>query len=296
MIISLEGLEAVSLNNMLLTKLKEFESSRQTTKIVIGIHTHVYDEIRKNFILNFLQQKSITVEMNKISEAETLLIFKEQLKRGHCKLDSNCWFYCVGFQPVLDKLSKNQSNIGGPFLSLMYCNQHELFSDEAFSVNPVHTLVQYFLKMKLDSPIFYECLVYLMCVQQHNIEKEQVQYTDHISAQILMNLAETSGLLQVENKVVTLAHELLTVTLLKSAAALIDNFLPVLEMCDSDIFLQLLRPADGPPSDLYVEYMFDESTYSKSVIKMCADKLAKKYKTENITHPLMKIELVGKKV
>lgn len=109
--------------------------------------------------------------MDKLSEAESLLIFKEQLKQGHCcKMDSNCWFRTVGFQSVLDKLSKNQGHIGSPFLSQMYCNQHDLFSDESFSVNPVQTSIQYFHRMRQDSPTLYHCFVYLMCVQEHNLE------------------------------------------------------------------------------------------------------------------------------
>lgn len=279
--------------------LKEIESSKQETKVVIGIHTHVYDEVKKNLNLNFLHQKNITVEMDKLSDAEALLIFKVQLKKGHCKMDSNCWFKSVGFQSVLDKLSKNQGHMGGPFLSLMYCNQHELFSDEAFSVNPVQTLVQLFRRMKLDSPTHYDCLVYLMCVQQHNLEEEPKKWTGNISVEItkhnLMDLAKKSMLLQVYNKRATLAHELLTTVLFKAAADKIEIFLPVLEMCESDVFIQLLRPTDSTHSDLYFEYINDFSGFSKDVGKMCAYRLARKYKKQTTVHPLMTVENVMNK-
>lgn len=66
--------------------------------------------------------------------------------------------------------------------------------------------------MKHDSTTTYDCLVYLLCVQQHNIEKEPEKWAGYISADItkhnLMELPKTSGLLQVENKRGTLAHEL----------------------------------------------------------------------------------------
>lgn len=282
--------------------LKEIENSRQRTKIVIGIHTHVYDEIKESLKLNFLHQKSITVVMDNLSEAETLLIFKEQLTKGHCKMDPNCWFKTFGFQSVMDKLSKNQNHVGRPFLSLMYCNQHELFSDEDFSVNPIPTLVQYFFRMRLESPKCYDCLVYLMCVQQHTIEEEPETWAGQLSADItkhnLMDIVKSSGLLHVDTKRATLAHELLTTVLFKSLfkGAVIDIFfLHVLQKCDRDVFLQLLRPTDSTPSDLYVDIMFDKSDNSTSVGKMCAYKLAKIYPKSNITdnaHPLMKIELV----
>lgn len=192
--------------------LKDFESSKQETKVVIGMHTHVYDEVKKYSKLNILSQKNITVEMDNLSEAETLLIFKEQRKHGHCKNDSNCWFKTVGFQSVLEKLSKNQGNIGGPFLSLMYCNHHELFSDDTFSRNPIQTLVQHFQRMRHDSPTLYACLVYLMCVQEHSCKEEPQAWSGLISAYIakddLENIAKTSAYSRVKTKRICQAAEM----------------------------------------------------------------------------------------
>lgn len=279
--------------------LEEIENSQQKTKIVIGIHTHIYDEVKKSLRLNFLHRKNITVEMENLSDAETLLIFKKQQTKGHCKMDHNCWFKTVGFQSVLDKLSKNQDHIGGPFLSLMFCNQHELFSDEAFSVNPVLTLVQQIKRMKHNSNIAYNCLVYLMCVQQHNLEEEPEKWAGYISADItkhnLMELCKTSGLLQVENEIATLAHDLLTTVLLKTATENRDIFLPVLEVCDIDVFLQLLRPTVSTHSDLYLEFPDTYSSrYSRDAGKICAKRMVQVYEKQEITHPLMTVEFVNK--
>nr|XP_034338180.1 uncharacterized protein LOC105324417 [Crassostrea gigas]XP_034338181.1 uncharacterized protein LOC105324417 [Crassostrea gigas] len=274
------------------------EGAGDNIKVVIGIHTHVYDEVNKSLKLNFINKKNITVDMDKLSEAESLLIFKEQLKQGHCsKLDPNCWFKSVGFQSVLDRLSKNQGQIGNPFLSLMYCNQHELFSDEAFSVNPVQTMVQYIEKMKHDSFVTYDCLVYLMCVQQHNIEEEPENWVGVISLDItkhnLIQLSKTSGLFRVENKIATLAHELLTTVLFKCAAEKKEILLPVLQLCKIDVFLQLLRPTDSTHRDFYFEYTFNDcSEFSKRIGKMCAYRLSQKYKNHEIAHPLMTVEIV----
>lgn len=238
--------------------------------------------------------------MDNHSEAETLLIYKRQLAKGHCRMDRNCWFKNVGFQSVLDKLSKSQGHIGGPFLSLMHCNQHELFSDEAFSGNPVQTLVQFFLRMKLDSPKCYDCLVYVMCVQQHNIKEKPEEWAGQISADItehnLMDIAKSSGLLHVDTKRATLAHELLTTVLFKSAIENNEMVLPVLQMCDIDVFIQLLRPTDSTLSDLYLEFTWtDSSQISKDAGKKCAKRLAQKYTKQEITHPLMNVEFVKKK-
>lgn len=93
-----------------------------------------------------------------------------------------------------------------------------------------------------------------MCVQQHNIEEEPKIWAGQISADItkhnVMELPKfkTSGLLQFENKSVILAHELLTSALFNPAIDEIHIILPVLQVCDSDVFLQLLRPSDGSHS------------------------------------------------
>lgn len=198
-------------------------------------------------------------------------------------------------QSVFDKLSKNHGYIGSPFLSLMYCNQHELFSDGAFSVKPFQTLMQFIERMTPDSHKLNDCLVYVMCVQQHNLE-EPKEWAGLISGDItkqnLMELCKTSGLLQVENKRVTLAHELLTTALFKSAAERFHIFLPVLELCFSDVFLQLLRPSDGSQSDLYYKYYYDLSNLSRDVGERCAYRLARIYTKQEIAHPLMSIEFV----
>lgn len=213
--------------------LEEIERSEQETKVVIGIHTHVYDEVMKNLNLRFLNQKHITVEMDNLSQAETLMIFKEQLKRGHCKIDSSCWFKRVEDQSVLGKLLKNKSHIGSPFLSLMFCIQHQLFFDAAFTDNPVQALLEHIEKVKKASRIQYDCLIYLMCNQQHNIKKEPKKWAREISANItkdnLKELIKTSGFIQFENERMTLAHELLTIALFKHIERP-SSFLSVLQM------------------------------------------------------------------
>lgn len=40
----------------------------------------------------------------------------EQLNKGHCNRDLNCWIKTVGFQSVSDKLLKHLGHIGGSFL------------------------------------------------------------------------------------------------------------------------------------------------------------------------------------
>lgn len=281
--------------------LKEIESSEKNIKVVIGMHMHVYDEVRKNLNLNFLCQKNITVEMDNLSDAETLLIFKEQLETDHCKMvHSNCWFQTVGFQSVLQKLSNNQGHIGGPFLSLMYCNQHELFSDEAFSVNPFQTLLQNFKRMRQDTSTLYHCLVYLMCVQEYNFEEELKPWAGNISAEIskqeLEKIATTSGYIQVDANRATLIHEILTMVLLKVAAEQRETLFPVVHYCREEVMLQLFRPADSKQRDFYCEFIdVDKNSSYKDTGKKCIHRIASRYKETDMDHPLMTDKFVKEK-
>lgn len=271
-------------------------------KVVIGIHTHVYEEVKKTLRLDFLSQKNITVEMDKLSDAETLLIFKEQRRMGHCKEDSERLFRSVGFQSVLDMLSKNQGHIGGPFLSLMYCNQHELFFDKTFSHNPVQTLVQHFLKVKQDSPILYNCLVYLMCVQRHNCQEEPMKWIRETNADItkdaITKMFTTSGYVHVEGNTATLAHNILTIALFKSAAEADEYLLRVVENCDVDVMLQLLRPLGTAHNDLYCDFMDvnkKKISNQRTMAKTFVYRYASKYRYNERVHPLFMIEFVSEK-
>lgn len=272
------------------------------TKVVIGIHTHVYDEVKKFFRLDFLSQKNITVEMDKLTDAETLLMFKEQHRMGHCKVDAECVFRSVGIQSVLDMLSKNQGQIGSPFLSLMYCNQHELFFDKAFSRNPVQTLVQHFLKVKEESPVLFNCLLYLMCVQRHNCQEEPMKWIREKSEDITKDSIEknftTSGYVYVEANTATLAHDILTIALFKSAGKADEYLERVVENCEVDMMLQLLRPPGTALNDLYCDFMDvndKEKSNQRTIAKEFIYRYASKYREIKTVHPLFTIEFVKEK-
>nr|XP_034339424.1 uncharacterized protein LOC105339430 isoform X4 [Crassostrea gigas] len=281
---------------------KVLKAVGEDIKVVIAIHSHVYDEVKKTFRLDFLSQKNITVEMDKLSDAETLLIFKEQRRIGHCKVDSECLFRSVGFQSVLDMLSKNQGHIGGPFLSLMYCNQHELFFDKAFSHNPVQTLVQHFLKVKQESPLLYNSLVYLMCVQRHNCQEEPMKWSREIGKDItkdaITKMFTTSGCVYVEDNTASLAHDILTIALFKSAAEADEYLLRVVENCDVDVMLQLFRSPGTAHNDLYCDFMDvnkKKIPNQRTMAKEFVYRFASKYRNIEMVHPLFKTEFVSEK-
>lgn len=278
--------------------IKAIENSEKKIKVVLAIHTHVYEEVKSNKLLkyNFLHQKNITVDMDKLSKAETLFIFATQQEKGHCKMNSDCWFKTVGFQSVLDKLTKNQGHIGSPFLSMMYCNHHELFSDELFSVNPVTSLKQHFQKIEQGSPKHYASLVYLMCVQEHKCEEEPPKWDGEIISKIsketLNEMANTSCFIRVENTTASLAHEILTIILFKFTAESNSRFLPVVKNCKVDLMLQILRPKNSFHCDLYCDVMdVSKKSEFKFAGKIFLDILASNGALD-VAHPLRSIKWV----
>lgn len=184
----------------------------------------------------------------------------------------------------------------------MYCNQHEFFFDKAFSYNPVHTLVQHFLKVKQDSPILYNCLVCLMCVQRHNCQEEPMKWIRETSADItkdaITKMFTTSGYVYVEDNTATLAHDILTIALFKSAAEADEYLLRVVENSEVDMMLQLLRPPGTAHNDLYCTFMDvnnKENVNQRTIAKKFVYRYASKYGEIQMDHPLFTIDFVRDK-
>ncbi|XP_056015983.1 uncharacterized protein LOC125682148 isoform X1 [Ostrea edulis] len=274
------------------------ENPEGDIKVVVGIHQHVLDEVKKTNQLRFLQNRNITVDLDKQSEAETLLIFKEQQKRGHCRKVPNCWFRSIDFASVSAKLSLNQGQIGSPFLSWMHCCHHELFSDEAFSKAPLENLLTGFQKMKIYSSELYYSLVYIMCVRKHRFGNQLENFAGYIEASLTTDSLEnairtTPGYFQVDNNTVTLAHEVLTIALFKAVAKVEEDLYPVYRHCEIETILQLTRPADELQSEFaygfdYPQKKTNAKTLGKILVKRCIveDTNGKQWFT--VDHPLNK--------
>ena len=270
--------------------------STGNTKVVVGIHQHVFEEIKKTCTLNFLQNKNTTVDMDKLSRAEKLLIFKMQKKGGHCKAESECWFGNIEFSSVLTKLSLSPGNVGSPFLSLMYCHHHELFSDDDFTKNPVQSLMKHFQKMRMGSHTDYYCLLYLMVVQSHALDEELPSWAGSIDADITMdalnNLCKQKfGYIQKKLKIASLIHDVLTIVLFKCAAEVREDFLPVVQNCKENVLLELMRP----PENIHCEFYTSLSKVKKNeefrdVEKVLVYRLAHHW-SKDWEHPLQPTKL-----
>ena len=274
--------------------------STGNTKVVVGIHQHVFEEIKKTCTLNFLQNKNATVDMDKLSRAETLLIFKMQKKEGHCKVDPECWFGKIEFSSVLTKLSQSPGLVGSPFLSLMYCHHHELFSEDEFTKNPVQSLMKHFQKMRKDSYTDYSCLVYLMVVQNHALDKEIPVWAGYIDAYItkdaLNNLCKkTFRYIQKKSKNASLIHDVLTIVLFKCAAEFKEEFLPVLRNCTERVLLEFMRPYGDSNCEFYTSLAkVRKNEEFRENAKVLVYRLAHHW-TKNWEHPLQSTAIFREK-
>nr|XP_022312288.1 uncharacterized protein LOC111117454 isoform X2 [Crassostrea virginica] len=270
------------------------------TKVVVGIHQHVFEEVKKTCPLNFLLNRNSTVDMDKLSTAEKLLIFKMQQKEGHCKADPECWFGKIEFPSVFTKLSQSPGNVGSPFLSLMYCHHHELFSEDEFTKNPVQSLMKHFQKMRKDSQTNYLCLVYLMVVQSHALDEELQSWAGLIETNVtkdaLNNLCKQKfGYIQKESKNARLIHDVLTIVLFKCTAELKEDFLPVVQQSHKTVLLELMRP----PDDIHCEFYTSLAKVKKNedfreVGKVLLHRLAHDW-TKNWEHPLQSTAIFKEK-
>lgn len=163
-------------------------------------------------------------------------------------------------------------------------------------------LVQHFLKVKQESPILYNCLVYLMCVQRHNCQEEPMKWIRETSADItkdaITKMFTTSGYVYVEDNTASLAHDILTIALFKSAAEADEYLLRVVENCDVDVMLQLFRSPGTAHNDLYCDFMDvnkKKISNQRTMAKEFVCRFASKYRNIEMVHPLFKIEFVSEK-
>lgn len=87
-----------------------------------------------------------------------------------------------------------------------------------------------------------------MVVQIHALDKELPTWTGDVEASVSLNTLnnlckQKVGYIQIEQKHASLIHDILAIALFKSASEDRKNFLPVLQYCNKNVLLELVRPA-----------------------------------------------------
>lgn len=267
--------------------LKLIASSKEKIKIVTAIHAHVYDELRSNLKPKFLKQKNILVEMDDLSEAETMAIFKEQLKKRDCSNVFNCSAENPEFKSGLVKLSNKRYPIGRPFLSLMFCRHRDLFLSENFYIDPIKELMQHFRKMREASGSLYSCLVYLACVLEQKRGETPKGLENSTSADTFEKIVSQSCFVQLDDNKISFVHDILTIILFKSAAETKEMRSFAAQNCEIDIMLQLFRPAKSNPKELYFDFHDPKiSDEFRPIGKILMYRLTNTNQAWDVHHPL----------
>lgn len=119
-----------------------------------------------------------------------------------------------------------------------------------------------------------------------------------ITKDAITKMFTTSGYVHVEGNTATLAHNILTIALFKSAAEADEYLLRVVENCDVDVMLQLLRPLGTAHNDLYCDFMDvnkKKISNQRTMAKTFVYRYASKYRYNERVHPLFMIEFVSEK-
>lgn len=119
-----------------------------------------------------------------------------------------------------------------------------------------------------------------------------------ITTDAITKMFTTSGYVYVEDNTASLAHDILTIALFKSAAEADEYLLRVVENCDVDVMLQLFRSPGTAHNDLYCDFMDlnkKKIPNQRTMAKEFVNRFASKYRDIKMVHPLFKIDFVSEK-
>ncbi|XP_048778500.2 uncharacterized protein LOC125682122 isoform X2 [Ostrea edulis] len=258
-------------------------------KIVLAIHDHVFDELQKNNLIRTLQNKRLVVDMNELSDAETMLIFKDQRRKGHCTMDPNCWFRKVDFESLKRTLQRNTGFIGDPVLTLLYSNHHDIFATEEATRNPFQKLCSKVHNMSTTKPELFNVLVYMMFVGSHRLDLDVQRWATekpfHLTTEkIQQNIRHLHAYIDgtVDGRTIRMKHELLSLALFH-VCAMDGRYLPaLLTHCRIQMIEELLRPASTVTWNNFC-FILDESNFQALILRIVGEKLLMNLKN----HPLM---------
>lgn len=136
-----------------------------------------------------------------------------------------------------------------------------------------------------------------MCVQEHNCEEEPKTWGGTISEDITKDsfekIARKSSYVQVDKSKITLAHDILTIPLYKSAAERHEYLMPLVKNFEIGIKLQFLRPPDTCHNNIYCNFIdVNRNDSFKTIGKEFVYRYASSHQGGKINHPLLTIDFV----
>lgn len=260
----------------------------QELKVVLAIHDHVYEELLKsNVIIKVFQNKRVVVDFNELSGAETLLIFNNQRKNGHCKKHPKCWFQNIEFESLKDTLNENPGNIGDPILTLLYSNHHDIFAKKETTQNIVKELCTIFQSMLEKTPDLFHVLLYVMFVESYSFDNNVTKWAHELgglkSETVEKKVCHLDAFVDVQAETqISMKHELLSFALFKFCANH-PKYMPLLlKHCQFQMIEEIIRPLSVSNKSEFCVILNTEM-YPNLISRIKREKLIERLKL----HPLI---------
>nr|XP_034339438.1 uncharacterized protein LOC109619320 [Crassostrea gigas] len=266
-------------------------------KVVLAIHDHVYEELQKSHYIKVFQNKRIVVDFNEHSDAEMLLIFNDQRKKGHCSKNPKCWFRNVDFESIKNTLKENTGKLGSPILTLLYSNLHDTFAQKKDTQDRVKILCFIFQNMMEKNPDLFHVLLYVMFVETHSLDENVKEWASKLwglnSTTVEQNVCHVDAFpfVQADGRKIKIKHELLSFALFKWCASNIRYAPLLLKHCQFQMIEEIIRPINSSHQSEFCVILKDEM-FCVLISRILDENLNVHVKK----HPLMKNDLFKKLV
>lgn len=217
-------------------------------KVLLCIHTHVLDEIKAHVDCKYLQNTSMFVDMDDLSESEILLIYqlqRHQNNKTDTKVDET-----TSYETVLHLLSSGSGIVGKPFQTLMFATLPDTFLKQSFCKAPLELLTEHFQCLGEKERELFLSLFYIMCVMVYDKTREIDQKESSAISPTLDKNTVDSYLTQLvpylhqDEHTAKIKHEMFSIALFHTYFSTVPKW-SVFKPCNIGMVLQLVRQADA---------------------------------------------------
>lgn len=218
--------------------------SEKNTKVLLGIHEHVIEEISSKQSL-VSQDYNTFVEMDSLSQSEAIIIYILQQEKSNIKQEN------IPFEDCLELNRNRSANVGAPFQTLMISAAPDVFGTRAFCNQPFQLLTEHFSELLYDNEEMFFSLLYVMCVVVFDKREGELKrgIVNEIYPRLDKNtveyyLPELGPYIQDDGNTVEIKHEVISIALFHTFMMQSKKPWSIFAACNIRRILGLIRPDD----------------------------------------------------